>query len=482
MPARSGDQYLQGLRDRPGEVWLSGQRIPDVTAQPGLSSGARSVAALYDMQLDPQHLEEMTCPLPGSSDRAGMSFATPRTRQDLEGRRRMMEHWARTSGGMLGRTPDYLNVILMACAAASEFFGENRAEFGRNAVNYYQHVRDNDLTLTHTLVNVRRTRSSQGTTSTDEEVALHVTEERTDGIVVNGARVLATLGPLSDEILVFPSTVLHTTPDAEKYAFAFCVPCDAPGLKMICRESFDLGRSSFDHPLGSRFEEMDALVIFSDVLVPWDRVFLLGDVDLCNRLFKATSAEPHMMHQVVTKNVAKSEFLLGVACLMVEALGSGEIPQVQERVAELIMDLEVMRACLRASEADAATDRWGVFCPAADPLDVARNLFPRMYPRMVEILQLLGSSSLMATPTEADFNAPIASEVDRILSTETFSGLERVKIFRLAWDIACSSFGSRQVLYERFFFGDPSRRAVSLYGAYDKGPALARVREFLALS
>ena len=482
MPARSGDQYLQGLRRRPAEVWLGGQRVADVTSHPGLSSGARSVAALYDMQLDPEHLEGMTYPLPGSGERVGMSFITPRTQQDLEDRRGMMERWARSSGGMLGRTPDYLNVILMACAAAAEFFGGNRPEFARNAVDYYEHVRDNDLTLTHTLVNVRRTRSSQGTTSTDEEVALHVTDERAEGIVVNGARVLATLGPLSDEILVFPSTVLRTTQDAEKYAFAFCVPCDTPGLKLICRESFDLGRSSFDHPLGSRFEEMDALVIFDEVLVPWERVFLLGDVDLCNSLFKATGAEPHMMHQVITKNVAKSEFLLGVACLMVEALGSGEIPQVQERVAELIMDLEVMRACLRASEADAKADRWGVLGPARDPLDVARNLYPRMYPRMVEILQLLGSSSLMATPAEADFQAPIASEVDRVLSTETFSGLQRVKIFRLAWDIACSSFGSRQVLYERFFFGDPSRRAVSLYGAYDKGPVMERVREFLALS
>lgn len=213
MPARSGDQYLQGLRDRPGEVWLGGEQVADVTSHPGLGSGARSVAALYDMQLDPEHLEEMTYPLKrsekGSGERVGMSFVTPRTQQDLEGRRRMMERWARSSGGMLGRTPDYLNVILMACAAAAEFFGGNRSDFARNAFDYYEYVRDHDLTLTHTLVNLRRTRSSRGTTSTDEEVALHVTDERAEGIVVTGARVLATLGPLSDEILVFPSISLR---------------------------------------------------------------------------------------------------------------------------------------------------------------------------------------------------------------------------------------------------------------------------------
>ena len=481
MPARSGAQYLQSLRENSADVWLEGERVSDVTSHPGLRRGAQSVANLYDLQLDPAGIDEMTYISPTSGEPVGMSFIVPRTLEDLENRRKMMTRWARTSGGMLGRTPDYLNVILTACAQASTFFGGNRTEFAQNAINYYEHARENDLALTHTLVNVRRTRSAQGTTGTDEDVALHITDQRDDGMVVRGARVLATMGPLSDEIMVFPSTVLRTTEDAWRYAFAFCIPCNTPGLKLVCRESFDIGRSTFDHPLGSRFEEMDSIVLFDDVLVPWERVYLIEDIELCNTLFVATGSEAHMMHQVITKNVAKSEFLLGVACLMVDALGSGGIPQVQERVAELILDMGVMKACLRASEADAKIDQWGVMSPDREHLDVARNLFPRMYPRMVELLQMLGSSSLMMLPTEADFRSPIESEVNDILSTDDFTGLQRVKIFRLAWDIAASSFGSRQVLYERFFFGDPSRRAISLYDSYDKQPVIDRVREFLEL-
>jgi 4-hydroxyphenylacetate 3-monooxygenase len=482
MPARSGAQYLKSLKENSADVWLEGERVEDVTTHPGLRRGAQSVANLYDLQLDPGIVGEMTYTSPTSSDPVGMSFLVPRTLEDLENRRKMMTRWARTSGGMLGRTPDYLNVILTACAQASAYFGDSRPEFGQNAINYYEYARENDLALTHTLVNVRRTRSAQGTTGTDEDVALHITEQRDDGIVVKGARVLATLGPLSDEIMVFPSTVLRTTEDAWRYAFAFCIPCYTPGLKFVCRESFDIGRSTFDHPLGSRFEEMDSIVLFDDVLVPWERVYLSGDIDLCNTLFAATGSEAHMMHQVITKNVVKSEFLLGVACLMVDSLGSGGIPQVQERVAELILDMGVMKACLRASEADAKLDQWGVMSPNRDHLDIARNLFPKMYPRMTELLQLLGSSSLMMLPTEADFRSPIESEVNEILATDDLTGLQRVKIFRLAWDIAASSFGSRQVLYERFFFGDPTRRAISLYNSYDKQPVMDRVREFLELN
>ena len=225
---------------------------------------------------------------------------------------------------------------------------------------------------------------------------------------------------------------------------------------------------------------MDAIVFFDDVLVPWERLFLLDDVELANSCYAATNAVVHMMHQVVVKNVAKAEFVLGVACLVAETLGSEQSPQVQERIAEIILDLEVMRACLRASEADAATDDWGVTCPARMPLDAARNLFPRMYPRMVEILQLLGSSSLMALPTEADFASELEPDLERYLSTGTATAEERVRLFRLAWDVACSAFGSRQVLYERFFFGDPSRMANALYTIYDKEPLKAHIRQFLA--
>ena len=142
-------------------------------------------------------------------------------------------------------------------------------------------------------------------------------------------------------------------------------------------------------------------------------------------------------------------------------------------------DAEVAKACLRSAEVDAKVDEWGVMCPAELPLQVARNLFIRMYPRMVEILQLLGSSSLMALPSEADLNGPLATEIERYLDTDTATAKERVRIFRLAWDTCCSAFGSRQVLYERFFQADSLRNAVLLYNMCDREPMTEWVREFL---
>ncbi len=102
------------------------------------------------------------------------------------------------------------------------------------------------------------------------------------GIVVRGARILATLGPLADEIGVYSPRMGRHTESHSPFALSFAIPCGAPGLKFLCRDSFDQGRSHFDQPLGSRFEEMDCIVFFDDVLVPWERVFLLGDVDRLN--------------------------------------------------------------------------------------------------------------------------------------------------------------------------------------------------------
>jgi len=481
MPIRTGAEYVQCLQERHPEVYLRGERIDDVTTYPSLRNGVATMAKLYDMQHDAEFRDDMTYVSPSSGESVGASFIIPKSIGDLEHRHRMMAHWAKASFGMMGRTPDFLNVSLMAMAQAGDYFAQNRPEFKDNIQNYYEYVRENDLVLTHTLVNLQRTRSTTTTPLVDTTgVALAVTKETDDGLIVNGARVLATLGPLSDEIAVYPARS-HRLPDGSegRYSFAFAIPSDTKGLRYLCRESYDLERSNFDHPLGSRFEEMDAIVFFDNVLVPWDRVFLYGDPDLCNNMAMSTNQYLHSGHQVVTRNVAKCEFILGLASLMVRTLGSGGNPQVQSMLAEIIENLQMTKACLRAAEADAKPDRWGVTSPSLQYIGVARSMFIKMYPRMAEILHLLGSSSLMALPTEADMDGPLASDIERYLETDTASAAERVRLFRLAWDTCCSAFGSRQVLYERFFQGDSQRNAIILNNVTDTTPMTEMVQEFL---
>ena len=480
MPARTGQEYINGLKEHPREVWIDGERVDDVTTHPALRNGVKSVATLYDMQHDPELREEMTYASPTTGDPVGLSFMIPHTVEDLERRRNMMTRWAWASCGMMGRSPDFLNVIFAAWAGASDFFAQDRPEFKQNVSNYYEYIRENDLTLTHALLNLQRRRGASATDTVSEEVALTVVKETGAGVVLRGSRLLATLGPISDELAIYHAGNHRMDEEAQRQSFALSIPCDTPGLRFLCRENFDVGRSHFNHPLGSRFEEMDATIFFDDVLVPWDRVFLLGNVDMCNRIGSATQSQGHSGHQVLTRCLVKAEFILGLADLMVETLGSGTVPHVQEQVAELITQRDILKACLRASEADAAPNQWGVMSPATAPLQAGRAQFGRtMYPRMVEIIQLLGTSSLMALPSEADFDAPFAPQLNQYLATDTSNARDRTKLFHLAWDASCSSFSGRQVLYERMFGGNPLRNAMTLFNTYDKEPFRKQVRNFL---
>jgi len=480
MGARTGQQYLEALDERPIRVEIEGEQfVGGVSRIPQLRSVVQTYAQLFDLQHDPALRDVMTYSSPTSGEPVGTSFLQPEDVEDVARRGRAMRAWAEYSLGNLGRTGDYCNSSIMAMAGAADWFGQDERDYGENVRGYYEFVRENDLLLTHTLIFPQANRSVGPSQQKEQTIAARIVDQNDNGIVIRGARLLATIGPFADEILVMPSTVLKGTADDAPYSYAFALPCDAPGLRFLCRESFDLGRSHFDHPLASRFEEIDAIVVFDDVLVPWERCFVVGQPELCNGIYSETSAAAHMTHQVVTRTRAKTEFLLGLVSLLTEAIGIEQFQHVQEKTAEIIIALETCKALVRTAEADAAANRFGLFTPAWEPLNACRNWYPRTYPRFVEILRQLGASGLMSLPTEADAFGPAREDVERYLQSAALDGPERLRLFRLAWDTCLSAFAGRQALYEYFFFGDPVRMAGALVASYDREPYKDRVREFL---
>ena len=308
---------------------------------------------------------------------------------------------------------------------------------------------------------------------------MQVVKETDAGIIVKGARLLATLGPHANEIEVFPSTLLRASEENIPFAFAFSVPIDTRGLRLICRDTYDEGKSHFDAPLASRFEEMDAVVIFDDVLVPWERLFMYRNPLLCNRAFAETNAVVHMMHQVACGKLAKAEFIVGLLCAMAQASGKDKDMFVKGQIAEAMWIAETVRALLYSAEHQPEQDQWGLYLPQRRPLDTSRNLFPKLYPKLIETIQMLGSSSLMATPCEADFSNQISGDVERYFQLTNLKSRDRVALFRLAHDVAVSGFGNRQVLYERFFFGPQNIMASIYFDLYNKDDMMDRVSELL---
>jgi 4-hydroxyphenylacetate 3-monooxygenase len=481
MPARTGADFLDRLSRTRTHVEIQGETLKGgIADHPAFKNVVRTYAGLFDLQHAPEYRDVLTYQDPITNNLVATSFLIPRTHEDLAKRSRAYKVWADASFGMLGRTGDYLNSALMALASAREWFAQTDAAFANNITRYYEKVRDEDLLCTHTLIPPQANRAQPGSQQAGGALMAHITKEDDNGIVVRGARMLATIGPFADELLVFPSTVLRGTTDDKPYSFAFAIPTDAQGLRFIAREPFDYGRSHFDHPLGSRFDESDAVVVFDDVHVPYERCFTLGDPEICNGFYTKTDALNHMTHQVVARTTAKTEFILGLVTLLTEAIGIGGFQHVQADVAEIITTLETLRALNRAAEADAEANDYQVITPAWPPLNAARNLYPRLYQRFPEILRKLGASGLMATPTEADVNGPAAADIDTYLQAATLTGQERVRLFRLVWDACASAFAGRQALYEYYFFGDPVRMATAYSASYDTAPYADRVRAFLA--
>ena len=480
---RRGHQYLLGLQDD-REVWTNGKKINNVTTHPSTMRCAATLAEFLDKQSEDKYKQKLTY-LDNDGIRCAISFKPPRSVDDIKARGQAYYEWAKWSNGMFGRTPDYKNASIMSFAIAKSWLDTGSEEgftqtcFSENIQNYYDFVRTNDKVLTHTLVNPQKSYQVALEGKFDNEVALHVVKETDAGIIVKGARLLATLGPIADEIEVFPSTLLKGNKENIPFAFAFAVPISTPGIKLIARDTYDHGKSHFDAPLSSRFEEMDAVVIFDNVLVPWERVFMYRKPLLCNQAFSKTNAVVHMMHQVACSKLAKSEFMVGLMTSIVSFSGKDKDISIKNLISEVMMMTETIRALLYSSENQAHIDEWGHYVPLRKPIDTSRNLFPEMYPRMVEILQLIGSSSLMATPSEADFNNELKVDIEKYFQMSNASSKKRISMFRLAHDVCISGFGSRQALYERFFFGPPAIMKAGYYDLYEPEKFEKRINKFL---
>ncbi|MGA9287549.1 MAG: 4-hydroxyphenylacetate 3-monooxygenase, oxygenase component [Anaerobacillus sp.] len=473
----NGKEYIARINALHNEVWIEGKKcssqLSNLTPFKGI---LKSKAALYDFQCKPENQGLFRCSLPGLKGEYGFSYHQPKCVEDLSKRRKATQEWARMSAGLMGRAPDYMNTLLMTLGASADHFSQDRKEFGENIRRLYERARDQDLSITHTFINPQVNRSITQYFDESDPAAAKVVEEREEGIVIQGARLLATQGGLTDELLVLPAGG-YTIDDA--YVFGFMIPSNTKGLKFLCRESFCYKDSVFDHPLAAQFEEIDSIVVFDQVLVPWECVFVYKNIQTVAGIEDATGMYSFLQFQSVSRQIVKVEYILGLCELMVDAIQIQEYEHVKQKMSEIIMTLEIMKALLLASEVNSQPNQYGTWVPESQPLRAAIQYFPSVYPRLIEIIQLLGASGLISIPTENDFDSEIQEDLAKYLQGANINAKERVRLFRMAWDMGMSAFGSRQTQFERFFFGDPVRLSAVHYNSYPIQEHADRVKDFL---
>jgi len=480
MTVRDGKAYLEGLNDG-REVWYDGERVDDVRSHPAFKSSVATVAGLYDMQHDPAYRDVLTYECPELGERVHWSLHIPRTVEDLHKRREAYACWARATCGMMGRSGDFLNTSLTGIAANSWFFGEHSAERAQVAESYHRFLKQTDPFLTHALVDPQLDKGKLRHEQEDPGTCLRVVGRSDGGLIVSGAKRIATAAPYAHEILVWPFPPTFQ-PGEEPYANVFAIPMNTPGLKTICRASFANNGERRDFPLSSRFEEMDATVVFDDVLVPWDRVFLHENIDLLNRMYKEVRIREMTALQTNTRLEVKLSFLYAVIVRMAQAAGIENRPATMEMLGEAATYVEIVRNSVRAAEAQATVDpRTNVIYPDLAALQVGRVMGTKVYPAMLEMLKKIGGGGLVQLPVTMDeFNSPIGADIDRYLSGSGWSGQDKAQLFKLAWDLCGSEFGSRHELYEINYAGDPAALRASAHREYSrKEQHLAFLDDFL---
>ncbi len=456
MGIRTGQQFIAGLRDD-REVWYNGQRVADVTAFPEFRASIESLAKLYDMQHEAEHLDVLVVESGEIGEPIGRAYEIPRTLEQLCLKREAYATWAKSNCGMLGRSPDFLNVMMASLAAKRSFFAEGSAERADALSNYYRYLAKNDLFMTHALLDPQLDKGKLRHEQSDPGICLRAVDKNADGIVLDGIKRIATAAPYADELLVWPFPPTFQ-PGEEDYANVFAIPMNTPGLKTICRPSFAHHGAARDFPLSSRFDEIDATVVFDNVLVPWDRVFIYKDIPLLNRMYRDTRMRELTAHQTNARLEVKLGFIYALVHRMAEAQGIATKPNVMEMLGEAAMRVEVLRSTTRSAEAQASVDpENGVIYPDLFALQAGRAFGPIFYPELIKMVRQMGGGALVQVPVSMDeFDSPIGEDIEKALRGASIDGRRKTQLLKLAWDICGSEFGARHELYEMNYAGDRS--------------------------
>jgi len=446
----TGEEYLESLRDGRA-VFIDGERVEDVTEHPAFRNSARSVARLYDALHDPDQSDLLL-----GVDRLGITthkfFMPSYSAEELLAAREAIAAWARLSYGYMGRTPDYKASFMATLGAAPEFY----APFEANAEAWYRRYAEQVLFLNHVLINPPIDRNRE--VHEVEDVYLHVVRERDDGIIVSGAKMLATGSAITHATFVAQNSAVHLKEGkAEDYALVFIAPMDTPGKKLISRRSYELSAESpWDNPLSSRFDENDAFVIFDDAFIPWENVLVYRDVEKATGFYAASGFMNRYTLQSGTRLAVKFDFICGLIAEALEANGTSEFRGVKAQLGELMGWGSLMWALTSALALDPQQGPGGMAIPKLEFAVLIRLFGAMAWPKVEEVVgQTLGGSPLVIPSSYRDLqNDELRPLIDRFYRGSTGSAVERIKLFKLLWDAVGSEFGARHTLYERNYGGN----------------------------
>lgn len=431
---RTGAEYREALRDG-RRVWVMGEgAVEDVTVHPATRAMVDEYAAWHDRHADPAWQDVVLAPPDAQGARAPWAFVLPTTSEHLRGMGRCFAATAFLSAGNITHTPGYGNLIALGILDAVQQRNVSAEQVAHAAAHRDVIVRTGRfLTFSAGAATI----GSRMHPDPAERVALRVVRETAAGLVLRGKVGMHTSPAYAEDVYIGG----HSGVDRGPHRATFVVPVNAPGVTVLCRKIAARHPDAFMAPLSSRFDELDGQMWLDDVLVPWERVFLMDPSP-------ETMATWLFWHQLYCW-LAKAEFTLGLGLACAHAMGLTEHEPTIEYLVDLVTDVQTVRSCQTAAELDPEFTSEGYCLPGRAHVAAGSIAMLKGRQRMAEILRILPGSSLMVAPSDKDLAAP---EVGAGLS-ESFGGggytaLQRAALLQLAADHVASALDGRESAFE----------------------------------
>ncbi|MFO0998578.1 MAG: 4-hydroxyphenylacetate 3-hydroxylase N-terminal domain-containing protein [Alphaproteobacteria bacterium] len=450
---KTGREHLEGLRDG-RVVYIGGERVADVTAHPAFRNAAETVARLYDLKRDPAQRDVLSFEEGG--ERYSTYFLLPKTRDDLVRRMRAHKAIADATYGLFGRSPDHVPSFVAGLALQPDVFEDGSSRpYRENLLAYYRRARARDTYVTYAVLPPQGTRDPEFSQRENFRTpALAVVAEDDAGVRISGIKTLATGAIFSDEIWL--GNVQPIAKGQEAQAITCVVPVNAKGLSLWSRRTFeDHVPSEFDAPLSARFDESDSVVVCEDVHVPWENIFVHNQAALSREIYIRTPSHCFGNHQSNVRFWSKLQLLVALAHRAASLNGTLKIAGVQETLGRLAAFEAAISGMVHGQCMDHEDLGNGYVSFNRRIMYGALDWCTDNYPLITgAVRELLGSSPFMMPADVSVMDNPEARRMfETYWAAPGQSAIERMKVFKLAWDLLGSEFGGRHMQYEKFYAG-----------------------------
>jgi 4-hydroxyphenylacetate 3-monooxygenase len=476
---RTGDEYRASLKDG-REVWIAGERVEDVTTHPMFRPLVDVRARIYDMAHDPATAAVMTYVDDDIGETCAVGLKLPRTQQDWLDKRAATDAVLDDIAGVVTRVGDETVGELWSLYDGRDVLNEVDPRFGENIERHIHQVihRDPFHVSANTDPKGDRSKAPQ---DQDPDFLLHLVRETDNGIVVRGAKY-ETAAAYANQAFVKPTIANWGREEMSDYALGFIVEMGAPGLKHLCRTGFAGRAPVADYPLANRFDEVDTLLIFDDVEIPWQNILF----------YRHTRAAQHIratLHRYsafafVQRNLRVADLMIGAALHNVRQTGLEQQQAVQEKLAQLACYREGINAHLTAAIATAEPSPGGLLMPNQSLLYCGRVFACTQLHEMMHLARELCGGQICVTPDLAMFEADgPGAWLDKFYSiNETWQSDDRRRLLAFARDLLNSDYAGHRLTFQLFAQAPPFAHLNAVYRAFDWDGPLAMVKDAAGLS